>query len=64
MRATGLNPHGKLVEIVEVKGHPWFIGVQFHPKYRSTVAKPYPLFIAFVKAAMSLGVKEVAKAEA
>ncbi|HRD54213.1 MAG TPA: CTP synthase [Flavobacteriales bacterium] len=64
MVATGINPQGKLVEIVEIKGHPWFVGVQFHPEYRSTVAKPHPLFIAFVKAAMSLGVKEVAKAEA
>ncbi|MFZ1691693.1 MAG: CTP synthase [Flavobacteriales bacterium] len=64
MVASGINPQGKLVEIVEIKGHPWFVGVQFHPEYRSTVAKPHPLFIAFVKAAMSLGVKEVEKAEA
>jgi CTP synthase len=64
MVASGINPQGKLVEIVEIKGHPWFIGVQFHPEYRSTVAKPHPLFIAFVKAAMGLGVKETARAEA
>ena len=64
MAASGINPHGKLVEIVEIKGHPWFIGVQFHPEYRSTVAKPHPLFIAFVKAAMGMGVKQVARAEA
>ena len=64
MAASGINPQGKLVEIVELKGHPWFIGVQFHPEYRSTVAKPHPLFIAFVQAAMKQGVKEVAKAEA
>jgi len=64
MVASGINPQGKLVEIVEIKGHPWFVGVQFHPEYRSTVGKPHPLFIAFVKAAMSLGVKEVEKAEA
>ena len=64
MAASGINPQGKLVEIVELKDHPWFIGVQFHPEYRSTVAKPHPLFIAFVQAAMKQGVKEVAKAEA
>jgi len=52
MLATGINPQGKLVEIVELKDHPWFIGVQFHPEYRSTVAKPHPLFIHFVKAAL------------
>jgi CTP synthase len=52
MAASGINPQGKLVEIVELKDHPWFIGVQFHPEYRSTVAKPHPLFIAFVQAAM------------
>ena len=51
--ATGINPQGKLVEIMELKDHPWFVGVQFHPEYRSTVAKPHPLFIHFVKAAMA-----------
>ncbi|MFZ1331641.1 MAG: CTP synthase [Flavobacteriales bacterium] len=55
MEATGINPQGKLVEIVEIKDHPWFVGVQFHPEYRSTVAKPHPLFIHFVKAAMNQG---------
>ncbi|MCC6401755.1 MAG: CTP synthase, partial [Flavobacteriales bacterium] len=52
MLATGMNPQGKLVEIVELKDHPWFVGVQFHPEYRSTVAKPHPLFVAFVQAAV------------
>jgi CTP synthase len=46
---TGINPQSKLVEIVELKDHPWFIGVQFHPEYRSTVAKPHPLFVHFVR---------------
>jgi CTP synthase len=55
MLATGINPQGKLVEIVELKDHPWFVGVQFHPEYRSTVAKPHPLFIHFVKAAIKQG---------
>ncbi|MCC6578252.1 MAG: CTP synthase [Flavobacteriales bacterium] len=55
MLATGMNPQGKLVEIVELKDHPWFVGVQFHPEYRSTVAKPHPLFVAFVQAAVKAG---------
>ncbi len=55
MVATGMNPQGKLVEIVEIKDHPWFIGVQFHPEYRSTVAKPHPLFVHFVAAAKQEG---------
>jgi CTP synthase len=64
MLASGINPKGKLVEIVELKDHPWFIGVQFHPEYRSTVANPHPLFVRFVQAAVAQGVGQVAKAEA
>ncbi|MDR4988123.1 MAG: CTP synthase [Bacteroidales bacterium] len=52
MRATGINPETKLVEIMELDNHPWFIGVQFHPEYKSTVDKPHPLFIDFVRAAL------------
>ncbi len=52
MLASGLNPDGNLVEIVEVKDHPWFIGVQFHPELKSTVENPHPLFVKFVKAAV------------
>ncbi|SDL60560.1 CTP synthase [Salinimicrobium catena] len=51
MLSTGINPDTKLVEIVEVPEHPWFVGVQYHPEYKSTVASPHPLFVAFVKAA-------------
>ncbi|WP_417236462.1 CTP synthase [Bizionia paragorgiae] len=51
MLATGFNPETKLVEIVEVPSHPWFVGVQYHPEYKSTVASPHPLFMAFVTAA-------------
>lgn len=51
MIATGTNPETGLVEIIEVPSHPWFIGVQYHPEYKSTVANPHPLFVAFVKAA-------------
>jgi CTP synthase len=50
MKATGVNPASDLVEIVEIPNHPWFVGVQFHPEYKSTVANPHPLFIDFVKA--------------
>ncbi|WP_339699029.1 CTP synthase [uncultured Marixanthomonas sp.] len=51
MVATGVNPDTQLVEVVEVPEHPWFVGVQYHPEYKSTVASPHPLFVAFVKAA-------------
>ncbi|WP_055445241.1 CTP synthase [Lacinutrix himadriensis] len=52
MLATGLNPETGLVEIVEIPSHPWFVGVQYHPEYKSTVSNPHPLFVAFVKAAL------------
>ena len=47
---TGLNPKTGLVEIVEIPSHKWFVGVQYHPEYKSTVLNPHPMFIAFVKA--------------
>jgi CTP synthase len=50
MHATGINPEKSLVEIIEVEGHPFFVGVQFHPEYRSRVLTPHPLFLAFVRA--------------
>lgn len=50
MIATGINPESKLVEIIELRGHKWFVGVQFHPELKSTVENPHPLFAAFVKA--------------
>ncbi|TGV00813.1 CTP synthase [Flavivirga rizhaonensis] len=53
MHATGLNPDTGLVEIIEIPDHPWFVGVQYHPEYKSTVANPHPLFVAFVKAALN-----------
>ena len=53
MIATGLNPDTGLVEIIEIPDHPWFIGVQYHPEYKSTVANPHPLFVAFVKASLN-----------
>lgn len=50
--STGINPETGLVEIVEIKDHPWFVGVQYHPEYKSTVANPHPLFVAFVAASL------------
>lgn len=50
--ASGVNPDTKLVEIVEIPTHPFFIGVQYHPEYKSTVANPHPLFVSFVAAAV------------
>lgn len=52
MIASGVNPDSNLVEIIELKNHPFFIGGQFHPELKSTVAKPHPLFVKFVAAAM------------
>ena len=55
MVLSGLNPNADLAEIIEIPSHPFFIGVQFHPEYKSTVENPHPLFVSFVKA--SLGEK-------
>ncbi len=52
MMASGVNPDTKLVEIIELGNHPWFVGVQYHPELRSTVLNPHPLFIKFIKAAL------------
>jgi CTP synthase len=59
--ASGINPQSDLVEIMEMTGHPWFVGVQFHPEYSSTVMKPHPLFIQFVKSAMDHSVEQSGK---
>ncbi len=55
---VGVNEKDNLVEIIELKGHPWFIGVQFHPEFKSTVANPHPIFVAFVKAAIDYSVRQ------
>ena len=52
LKATGVNPDTGLVEIVENNDHPWFVGVQYHPEYKSTVLNPHPLFVAFISAAL------------
>ncbi|NOU48493.1 MAG: CTP synthase [Bacteroidales bacterium] len=50
MKTVGIYPVDDLVEIIELEDHPWFVGVQFHPEYKSTVARPHPLFVGFIKA--------------
>jgi len=52
MIATGFNPESGLVEVCEIPDHPWYVGVQFHPEYKSTVNKPHPLFVGFIKASI------------
>lgn len=52
MKAMGVNEDTNLVEIVEIPEHKWFVGVQFHPEYKSTVLNPHPLFVEFVKVCM------------
>ena len=53
MKCTGINTESDLVEIVEIPSHKWYVGVQYHPEYGSTVLNPNPLFLAFVKAAIT-----------
>lgn len=53
MVLSGLNPTAELAEIIEIPTHPFYIGVQFHPEYKSTVENPHPLFVNFVKATLS-----------
>lgn len=53
LKATGFNTETGLVEVVEMPDHKWFVGVQFHPEYKSTVINPHPLFVEFVKVAKS-----------
>ena len=61
LKASGLNPETNLVEIVEIPGHPFFIGVQYHPELKSTVEKPHPIFVHFVKAAKAFAAKKIVK---
>jgi CTP synthase len=53
LKATGINPDSGLVEVVELKDHPWFVGVQFHPELKSTVLAPHPLFVKFIEASLN-----------
>ncbi|HSP82129.1 MAG TPA: CTP synthase [Gillisia sp.] len=59
LKSSGVNPETGLVEIVELESHPWFIGVQYHPEYKSTVASPHPLFIAFIAAAVTYSKEKI-----
>ncbi len=52
LKAVGTNPESSLVEVVELKDHPWFVGVQYHPELKSTVLNPHPLFVKFVEASL------------
>jgi len=52
MIGTGVNPDTQLIEIVEIPQHKWFVGVQFHPEYKSTVLNPHPIFVEFIKASL------------
>lgn len=52
LHAMGINPDTGLVEVVEMKEHPWFVGVQYHPELKSTVENPHPLFVHFIKASL------------
>ena len=52
MRLVGLSPDGRLVEIIELPDHPWFVGAQFHPEFKSRPDRPHPLFYGFVKASV------------
>ena len=60
---AGVNPERDLVEIVEVKDHPWFVAVQFHPEFQSKPTKAHPLFAAFIEATLTrkLAGKELSK---
>jgi CTP synthase len=55
MIISGDSPDGTLPEIIEIKDHPWFVGVQFHPELKSTPHRPHPLFVSFVRAALERG---------
>ena len=52
MVPVGINPDTGLVEIIEIPKHKWFVGVQFHPEYKSTVINPHPIFVEFIKATL------------
>ena len=52
LRITGTSPDGRLVEIVELPDHPWFVACQFHPEFKSRPTRPHPLFKAFIGAAL------------
>ncbi|MGB6992934.1 MAG: gamma-glutamyl-gamma-aminobutyrate hydrolase family protein, partial [Thermoanaerobaculia bacterium] len=50
---SGMSPDGKFVEMVELEDHPWFLGCQFHPEYKSKPTDPHPLFVSYIRAALA-----------
>lgn len=62
LEAIGVNPETSLVEVIQVKDHPFYIGVQYHPEYKSTVASPHPLFIALINAAQNSQLNKIKNA--
>jgi CTP synthase len=52
MVISGTSPNGELVEIIEIGGHPWFLGCQFHPEFKSRPMEPHPLFRDFIEASL------------
>jgi CTP synthase len=61
LKFTGLSPDGKFIEIVELADHPWFLGCQFHPEFKSKPLSPHPLFTSFIKAASRFAHERVKK---
>jgi CTP synthase len=57
LRITGISPDGRLAEIIEIQDHPWFLGCQFHPEFKSRPTKPHPLFSKFIEAALKYAQK-------
>ena len=53
---SGTSPNGELVEIIEIKDHPWFLGCQFHPEFKSRPMEPHPLFREFIRASLGYAV--------
>jgi CTP synthase len=53
MTIAGVNPESGLAEVIELTGHRWYIGTQYHPEYSSTVLNPHPLFMSFINAAIT-----------
>ena len=53
LRISGLSPDGRLTEMIEIPDHPWFVASQAHPEFKSRPTKPHPLFVGFVKAALT-----------